>query len=275
MENKDLTTVITNEGKEMYVIDSREVAEMMGKTHSKLLRDIEGDKSHVGIIEVLTKAQMGLSKYFIEDAYKDKSGKENKCYQCTKMGCEILANKMTGEKGILFTAKYVERFNQMEEELKKISREDELLLTIAKSNDPVERMNATKEYTDIKMLPLENEIKHKEGIITSLTEGIELASMQQRINDIVRYGNGKERTPEYFQKRYKLLYSEFEKKYHINIRVRIENARAKKLITKKVTYMEYICNVLGMTTQLYELACTIFEADAEAVKNKLFKSIEK
>ena len=274
MGNKDLT-VITNEGKEMYVIDSREVAEMMGKTHSKLLRDIEGDKSHVGIIEVLTKAQMGLSKYFIEDAYKDKSGKENKCYQCTKMGCEILANKMTGEKGILFTAKYVERFNQMEEELKKISREDELLLTIAKSNDPVERMNATKEYTDIKMLPLENEIKHKEGIITSLTEGIELASMQQRINDIVRYGNGKERTPEYFQKRYKLLYSEFEKKYHINIRVRIENARAKKLITKKVTYMEYICNVLGMTTQLYELACTIFEADAEAVKNKLFKSIEK
>ena len=274
MENKDLT-VITNEGKEMYVIDSREVAEMMGKTHSKLLRDIEGDKSHVGIIEVLTKAQMGLSKYFIEDAYKDKSGKENKCYQCTKMGCEILANKMTGEKGILFTAKYVERFNQMEEELKKISREDELLLTIAKSNDPVERMNATKEYTDIKMLPLENEIKHKEGIITSLTEGIELASMQQRINDIVRYGNGEKRTPEYFQKRYKLLYSEFEKKYHINIRVRIENARAKKLITKKVTYMEYICNVLGMTTQLYELACTIFEADAEAVKNKLFKSIEK
>ena len=274
MENKDLT-VITIEGKKVYVIDSREVAEMMGKTHSKLLRDIEGDKSHVGIIEVLTKAQMGLSKYFIEDAYKDKSGKENKCYQCTKMGCEILANKMTGEKGILFTAKYVERFNQMEEELKKISREDELLLTIAKSNDPVERMNATKEYTDIKMLPLENEIKHKEGIITSLTEGIELASMQQRINDIVRYGNGKERTPEYFQKRYKLLYSEFEKKYHINIRVRIENARAKKLITKKVTYMEYICNVLGMTTQLYELACTIFEADAEAVKNKLFKSIEK
>ena len=274
MENKDLT-VITIEGKKVYVIDSREVAEMMGKTHSKLLRDIEGDKAHVGIIEVLTKAQMGLSKYFIEDAYKDKSGKENKCYQCTKMGCEILANKMTGEKGILFTAKYVERFNQMEEELKKISREDELLLTIAKSNDPVERMNATKEYTDIKMLPLENEIKHKEGIITSLTEGIELASMQQRINDIVRYGNGKERTPEYFQKRYKLLYSEFEKKYHINIRVRIENARAKKLITKKVTYMEYICNVLGMTTQLYELACTIFEADAEAVKNKLFKSIEK
>jgi hypothetical protein len=26
------------------------------------------------------------------------------------MGCELLANKLTGEKGILFTAKYVKRF---------------------------------------------------------------------------------------------------------------------------------------------------------------------
>lgn len=275
MENKDLTTVITNKREKVNVIDSREVAEMLGKEHSYVLEMIQGRKGKLGIIPVLTNANLAVVNYFIESNYKDAKGEERKCYLVTKMGCEMLGNKQQGEKGILFTAKYVERFNQMEEELKKISREDELLLTIAKSNDPVERMNATKEYTDIKMLPLENEIKHKEGIITSLTEGIELASMQQRINDIVRYGNGKERTPEYFQKRYKLLYSEFEKKYHINIRVRIENARAKKLITKKVTYMEYICNVLGMTTQLYELACTIFEADAEAVKNKLFKSIEK
>ena len=30
------------------------------------------------------------------------------------MGCELLANKMTGEKGILFTARYVKKFNDME-----------------------------------------------------------------------------------------------------------------------------------------------------------------
>ena len=34
------------------------------------------------------------------------------------MGCEILANKMTGEKGILFTAKYVDRFNEYEKRIK-------------------------------------------------------------------------------------------------------------------------------------------------------------
>ena len=36
------------------------------------------------------------------------------CYEVTKIGCDFLANKFTGEKGILFTAKYVKRFNEME-----------------------------------------------------------------------------------------------------------------------------------------------------------------
>ena len=58
-----------------------------------------------------------VSNYFIESSYKDKSGKENKCYLCTKLGCDFLANKFTGEKGILFTAKYVERFNEYEKRL--------------------------------------------------------------------------------------------------------------------------------------------------------------
>ena len=34
------------------------------------------------------------------------------------MGCELLGNKQQGEKGILFTAKYVERFNEMEQAIK-------------------------------------------------------------------------------------------------------------------------------------------------------------
>ena len=56
--------------------------------------------------------------YFIESNYKDAKGEERKCYLCTKMGCELLGNKLQGEKGILFTAKYVKRFNEMEDKLK-------------------------------------------------------------------------------------------------------------------------------------------------------------
>lgn len=55
---------------------------------------------------------------FVESTYKDRSGKDNKCYLCTRLGCDFLANKFTGEKGILFTAKYVKRFNEMEQQIK-------------------------------------------------------------------------------------------------------------------------------------------------------------
>ena len=78
---------------------------------------IHGNSQRRGIIEVLADIQMYVSDYFVESTYVDESGKENKCYECTKMGCDMLANKMTGDKGIIFTAKYVKAFNDMKEQL--------------------------------------------------------------------------------------------------------------------------------------------------------------
>ena len=98
MENKDLT-ITTNEGKEIFVIDSREVAEMMGKTHSKLLRDIEGDKSHVGIISILEQVgDLQVTDYFIQSNYKDVSNKTNKCYLCTMQGVKFILDKTSNYK---------------------------------------------------------------------------------------------------------------------------------------------------------------------------------
>ncbi len=82
--------------------------------HSDLLIKLDGSKKVKGIVPVLTERNFPLSDYFIESSYIDGSGKTNKCYDCTKMGCEFLANKFTGEKGIIFTAKYVKRFNELE-----------------------------------------------------------------------------------------------------------------------------------------------------------------
>ena len=123
MENKNLT-ITTNEGKEIPVIDSREVAKMLESKHYKILEKLEGTKDGKtkGIIPILATHDFVVSNYFIESSYKDKSGKENKCYLCTKLGCDFLANKFTGEKGILFTAKYVERLNEYEKRLQELSR---------------------------------------------------------------------------------------------------------------------------------------------------------
>lgn len=117
--------LITN--KEIKTLDSREVAQMLGKDHKYVLRDIEGTEKVKGIIPTLLSANLHPAKYFIESSYKDVTGKTNKCYLVTKMGCELLGNKQQGEKGILFTAKYVERFNQMEQVIEKPTSAFDLL----------------------------------------------------------------------------------------------------------------------------------------------------
>ncbi|HEL5688543.1 TPA: phage antirepressor KilAC domain-containing protein, partial [Clostridioides difficile] len=56
--------------------------------------------------------------YFIKSTYLDSKNESRPCYNVTKLGCDFLANKFTGEKGIIFTARYVRRFNEMERVLK-------------------------------------------------------------------------------------------------------------------------------------------------------------
>lgn len=96
------------------VVDSREVAEMTGKEHRNLIRDIRG---YVEIIENSTELKIEPSDFFIQNTYMDSTGRTLPCYLLTKKGCDMVANKMTGEKGVLFTAAYVTAFEEMREKL--------------------------------------------------------------------------------------------------------------------------------------------------------------
>ena len=115
-------SLLRTAGSEEQTITTLEIAEMMGMEHKTLLRKLEGRQDrgrHInGYIEILAGHQMVPSDFFIKSTYKDPSGKENRCYKVTKLGCEFLANKFTGEKGVLFTAKYIKRFHEMEDMLK-------------------------------------------------------------------------------------------------------------------------------------------------------------
>jgi len=96
-------------------IDSRQVAQMVEKQHKNLLRDIAG---YIETMRKNTELKIEPSDFFIEASYQDITGRTLPCYMLTKKGCEMVANKMTGEKGVLFTAAYVTAFNKMEEHLK-------------------------------------------------------------------------------------------------------------------------------------------------------------
>lgn len=101
-------------------LDSREVAGMVNKDHSKLLRDIRT------YIEHLTEAKIGFSDFFKDSEYKDCTGRTLPCYRITKKGCEFIAHKLTGTKGTIFTARYINRFHEMQDILSQKEREPEL-----------------------------------------------------------------------------------------------------------------------------------------------------
>ncbi len=90
-------------------ITSMEVAQMVGKEHSKLLRDIRTYLEH------LAEAKIGLGDFFTESTYLDANNQNRPCFLVTKKGCEFIAHKLTGQKGTEFTARYINRFHEMED----------------------------------------------------------------------------------------------------------------------------------------------------------------
>ena len=125
-------------------IDSRDVAEMIGKQHSHIVRDIDNH------IEVMGQnPNLDSDDYYIESSYQAGTGKSYRCYLLTKLGCEMIANKLTGEKGILFTAFYVKHFNQMEKATQ-VSPEQSLAMLFRSQADLLEDTEVIKE--DVKML---------------------------------------------------------------------------------------------------------------------------
>ena len=98
-------------------ISTVDIANMLEVEHSKLLRKIDGSYDRKGYAEIINEAHLGVVNYFVKSTYKDTKGEERPCYLVTKIGCDFLANKFTGEKGVIFTARYVKEFDRMENEL--------------------------------------------------------------------------------------------------------------------------------------------------------------
>ena len=148
--------------REIATINSKEVADMMETRHSDLMRKI--DK----INKDFTERKIALSDYWLESSYLDASGKSNKCYEVTKMGCEFLAHKSTGTKGNIFTAKYMQRFNEMEKELQnqtpQLSEKDMLRLKLF-SKDSMEVVAAHNRLLELETAPLLETIEEQQPVV--------------------------------------------------------------------------------------------------------------
>lgn len=90
-------------------ITSMEVAQMVGKEHKELLRDIRR------YCNQFNESNLALVEFFKESTYVDGKGESRPCFLVTKKGCEFIAHKLTGQKGTEFTARYINRFHEMED----------------------------------------------------------------------------------------------------------------------------------------------------------------
>ncbi|PGW54460.1 Rha family transcriptional regulator [Bacillus thuringiensis] len=125
---------------EVNYIDSLEVAEMTEKRHADLLRTIDG------YLEVfLTNGKVRSLDYFVTAKYLDLKGEPRRKYLLTRKGCELVANKMTGEKGILFTVAYIDRFHEMEKAVQQPALPNtykEALLQLVEQVEATEKLQA-------------------------------------------------------------------------------------------------------------------------------------
>jgi phage regulator Rha-like protein len=120
---------------EVLTVSTRQIAEDFEKTHREVIYAIEGRTSDTeraeglevknkGIIPMLIQGgNPHVENYFIGSEYVGENGRKYKEYLVTRDGFSLLAMGFTGEKALKWKLKYIEAFNAMESELKRIYTE--------------------------------------------------------------------------------------------------------------------------------------------------------
>lgn len=106
MTNEQLVTIINNQA----VVSSRQVAESFGKMHKHVLEAID---------EILGSAEISATPLFLKSIYTHPQNKQQYPeYLMNRDGFTLLAMGFNGPKALQWKLKYIQAFNEMEEQLK-------------------------------------------------------------------------------------------------------------------------------------------------------------
>lgn len=108
-----LVEIIGKRNEERLITTSLKIAEKFGKEHAHVLRDIRDMECS----DTFRESNFGFSYY------KSAQGKKLPMYEVTRDGFTILAMGYTGKEAMKFKEDYINAFNAMENELKRIYTE--------------------------------------------------------------------------------------------------------------------------------------------------------
>lgn len=178
-------------------------------------------------------------------------------YILSERGYAKLLKFMDDELSYDLYEQLLDNYFRLRQEVKQISKQDEMLLKIINSNSKEELASNITEYQLEYVKPLELENSRKQQLIDGMTNHIKGKSQRQMINEIIRRKGINE-----IKERWDILYNYYEKEKHINLSERVENYNSKQPKKKdNVNKIEYIENVICDMQTLYELAIKIFETD--------------
>lgn len=226
-----------------------------------IFREQEGNRvelKHKSLLEIVRdefEEEINEQK-ILPISYKDSMNREKPMYILTlNQAKQILVRESKFVRKCMIH--YIEELeNKLKQNTPAITEEQRLVLNIYAGG--IEAIEATKALVELKTKELQKTIEYKEDVIIGLTDDIELKDKRQILNQVVRYKGAN------YQERWKKLYYEFEKFYHINLDVRIKNynERNKPKIKSK---LDYIDKVMGKLPKLYEIASKLFEGDIEKI----------
>lgn len=225
-------------------------------------REKEGNKTELGHNDLLKiirdefEEEINQGK-ISQIKYKDKRNREQPMYILTlDQARQVLARESPTVRKAIF--KYI---RTLEDEIDKKNK----LLAGLFSDNKYKVVECHKKLMELEKQPLIQEIEYKGEVIDGLTKDISLMEKRQVLNQIMRKPSAN------FHDRWSILYKEFEGKYHVDLKRRIDGYNKKN--KTKLSKLDYIDIVMNKLPELYNLACKIFEGDTQEILSRYQRNI--
>ena len=222
MTNLEMTNAELVEVRNQQVVtDSRKVAEVFGKRHDNVMRDIEN--IIVGLLKI--EDTHPTEMFFLESYINEQNGQKYLQYYMNRDGLSLLAMGFTGKKAMQWKLKYIEAFNQMEQQQKTQLTTADLFLQNAKlmKEHELKLAKLTKENKELKQETqlIKDTQKKQQSELETLNCVCTDGTKRQKLNGLVRsYAN---KNGVQYADAWNLFKEMYNNAYHTNLKLQKTN----------------------------------------------------